>query len=499
MSDPTGGTVRATVTGILALTDGGVWTVASMQIATFGESGLLAVAAGTPGAPTTLEAGSLDVGIAYDVHGVVATPGVLDVTGGSLVTASQLGIADGASITIDSASSVVDGGGAAVAGALVVAGGATVEAGDAALVGNLDLNGVIDAQGITLAGTLTGSGTLSGIAQFDGGVSYTNLPLVIGDASTFAGTIELGAPGPFFGLQSGELVLESGDAPDATLVLNNGTVDLQGVAYAGQTPDYDAATGLLTVGAATLDVGAGLSAAEFTVGADSVGGTLIVESGAPCFASGTSIATARGAVMVQHLRIGELVLLAGGGTAPVTWLGHRRVDCRRHPRPDDVRPVRVAAHAFGWQRPHRDLLLSPDHAVFIDGVLIPVRYLLNGATLRQEDADTVTYWHVELPSHGVLLAEGLPAESYLDTGNRGAFANAGTVVQAAPAFAREVWERAGCARLVTEGAARDGVYRRMLAQALSLGWQALDAGGGASRWQAPRSHATSIRARNTLP
>ena len=56
--------------------------------------------------------------------------------------------------------------------------------------------------------------------------------------------------------------------------------------------------------------------------------------------------------------------------------------CRRHPRPHDVRPVRIAAHAFGLGRPRRDLRLSPDHAVFVDGVLIPVRYLLNGATVR---------------------------------------------------------------------------------------------------------------------
>jgi hypothetical protein len=93
--------------------------------------------------------------------------------------------------------------------------------------------------------------------------------------------------------------------------------------------------------------------------------------------------------------------------------------------------VRIAAHAFGAGRPRRDLLVSPDHAVFIDGegaapgVLIPVCYLINGATVWQEDVAGVEYWHVELPQHSVLLAEGLPAESYLDTGNRGAFANGG--------------------------------------------------------------------------
>jgi hypothetical protein len=60
-------------------------------------------------------------------------------------------------------------------------------------------------------------------------------------------------------------------------------------------------------------------------------------------------------------------------------------------------------------------------------VLIPIRYLVNGASVVQELFGTVTYWHVEVHRHEVLLAEGLPAESYLDTGNRSAFANGGEV------------------------------------------------------------------------
>jgi len=190
---------------------------------------------------------------------------------------------------------------------------------------------------------------------------------------------------------------------------------------------------------------------------------------APCFVAGTRIATERGNIAVEQLQVGDLVRLAEGGTAPVAWLGHRRVDCRRHPRPHEVQPVRVAAHAFGMGRPQRDLLLSPDHAVFCDGVLIPVRYLLNDATIRQEDVAAVAYWHVELPAHGVMLAEGLPAESYLDAGSRAGFANGGPVVTAHPRFARAVWDADGCAPLVTEGPARDAVYRRLTVQAALVG------------------------------
>ena len=188
---------------------------------------------------------------------------------------------------------------------------------------------------------------------------------------------------------------------------------------------------------------------------------------------------------VERLRAGDRVTLAEGGSAAVVWLGHRRVDCRRHPRPEDVRPVRIAADAFGLGRPHRTLRLSPDHAVFVDGVLIPVRYLLNDATVAQEPAGAVTYWHVELERHGVLLAEGLPAESYLDSGNRAAFANGGVVVMASADFARRAWADQGCAPLLTAGPVRDRVYARLVAQALALGWRTQDAGAGRVRWCAP--------------
>ncbi len=109
----------------------------------------------------------------------------------------------------------------------------------------------------------------------------------------------------------------------------------------------------------------------------------------------------------------------------VVWIGQRALDCVRHAKPELVWPVRVAAGAFGEALPRRDLWLSPDHAVFVEDVLIPVRYLVNGATVRQERVERVHYFHIELESHDILLAEGLTAESYLDTGNRGAFSNGG--------------------------------------------------------------------------
>jgi len=109
-------------------------------------------------------------------------------------------------------------------------------------------------------------------------------------------------------------------------------------------------------------------------------------------------------------------------------------------------PVRVRAGAFGPGMPVRDLLLSPDHAVFVEGTLIPVRYLVNGASIAQEERDSITYYHVELPAHDVLLAERLPCESYLDTGNRADFEGGGPALVLHPDFARDAWLAGACAR-----------------------------------------------------
>lgn len=189
-----------------------------------------------------------------------------------------------------------------------------------------------------------------------------------------------------------------------------------------------------------------------------------------CFAAGTRIATVGGETPVEYLSVGERVRLARGGWATIRWLGHRRVDCTRHLHPHDVRPVRIAVDAFGAGQPARTLWLSPDHAVFVDNVLIPVRYLVNGATVAQAPTPSVDYWHVELRTHDVLLAEGLACESFLDTGNRTAFAEGG-VTRLHPDLSRAVWAENGCAPLVLSGAALARSRRRLLARATLLGYR----------------------------
>ena len=171
-----------------------------------------------------------------------------------------------------------------------------------------------------------------------------------------------------------------------------------------------------------------------------------------CFVQGTRIETARGMVSVEDLAEGDLIpTVLGERLAPVVWLGRRRVDCARHPHPEKVWPVVVEAHAFGRGLPRRDLWLSPDHAIYVNEVLVPVHRLIDGASIRQVAVPEVTYFHVQLPWHDVVRSEGLPTESFLDTGDRSNFENGGGPIRLHPDFNARMWESEGCARLILTG------------------------------------------------
>ena len=171
-----------------------------------------------------------------------------------------------------------------------------------------------------------------------------------------------------------------------------------------------------------------------------------------CFRAGTRILTERGEVAVEALRVGDRVRTAlGGAMEPITWIGRREVDCARHPNPREVWPVRVAAGAFGAGRPHADLFLSPRHAVYVNEVLIPIRHLINGSTITQVPMDQVTYYHIELPQHDVLLAQGLPSESFLDVKDSSDYANGAGAIGLCVDVSAGMWEAFGCARLVVTG------------------------------------------------
>jgi hypothetical protein len=145
-----------------------------------------------------------------------------------------------------------------------------------------------------------------------------------------------------------------------------------------------------------------------------------------CFLIGTRILTPRGEIPIEELTIGDVVDTLNG-PRPVKWIGRRRftkdASSSWH---SSVAPIRVARFALHDQYPNRDLYLSPAHSLFVDGVLIPVKHLVNDRSVVRADMDdreVIEYFHIELETHEVIFAEGAPTETLLVTTGREGFAN----------------------------------------------------------------------------
>ena len=143
-----------------------------------------------------------------------------------------------------------------------------------------------------------------------------------------------------------------------------------------------------------------------------------------CFMAGTLIRTPEGEVAVETLKRGDMVATFDGRAMSVAWIGRQTISAR-FADPLRVLPVRIKAGALGDNLPARDLLLSPDHALLIDDVLVQAGALVNGMSIvREADVpQTFTYYHVELDDHSLVLAENTPAETFIDNVDRMAFDN----------------------------------------------------------------------------
>jgi hypothetical protein len=259
------------------------------------------------------------------------------------------------------------------------------------------------------------------------------------------------------GVAAGDSIALPGDAVESVTfgsnsivaVTNLGTTAFSDVTYSGSTP-----TG-------------------YTVSTDPAGLERITFIA--CFLRGTHIMTRRGEMPVEALTGQDEVLTQSGVYRKVRWIGRRRIDSRRHPDPDAVLPIRVSRDAFAVGVPVRDVWLSPDHAVWIEDVLVPIRLLMNGATIaRDRSVVRPVYYHVELDRHDILFADGMPAESYLDTGNRTMFENGGATLALHPDFgavdgqARR--EAGSCAPLVCDAAGVKPVWDGLARRAEALGF-----------------------------
>ncbi len=379
---------------------------------------------------------------------VLSGGGLLSFTGNMTAPAGSLIEVTGGSGTI-SATNQLSGGGTILAqgGTLdwdAPAGGMTVEVG-ASAGSAVDVSGPVY-YGNTLTAVFQGSGGTFVYSNSgnNSGIVYD----IAGLNATGSNSVDLSRAGSLTVVSGG-----TGTGSSGTVVLSNGeTLALSGIA--------------------------GPAAAGWQVVAASDGGSGTDFHLSPvCFAQGTRILTETGEVAVEDLRPGDRVMTVAGGRRAievVRWMGERRIDLAAHPKASAAAPIRICRGAVAADVPHRDLLVSPDHAVLLDGVLICARQLVNGMTIRQEAGlASVGYFHVELDRHAILLAEGMEAESYLDTGNRGFFANGGAPLVLHPdLMAAERRVEGSCAPLVSDEGSVRPVWERLADRARGLRYQA---------------------------
>jgi len=144
-----------------------------------------------------------------------------------------------------------------------------------------------------------------------------------------------------------------------------------------------------------------------------------------CFLEGTKIASADGEIPVEELETGDLVTTADGGTATVRWVGVQEIS-PTFATPQRDYPVRIRANALGDGVPSRDLYVTGEHALFVDGLLINAGALVNGTSItRVADmgSSNFRYYHIETDAHDLVLAENTPAETFVDYVTRGRFQN----------------------------------------------------------------------------
>lgn len=191
-----------------------------------------------------------------------------------------------------------------------------------------------------------------------------------------------------------------------------------------------------------------------------------------CFLKGTMIRTANGDTAVEDLVVGDRVIALVDGhevMREIIWTGHRSTATRPGLHDDEAGyPVRIRRHALGENVPNKDLLVTPEHAMFLDGAFVPVRMLVNGRSIFYDRTIThFDYYHIETDEHSIIWSDGALSESYLDTGDRAIFSSNSSIVHLLNAPASD-WDRDAAAPLRVDRAFAEPLHVRLMERARAL-------------------------------
>jgi hypothetical protein len=281
-----------------------------------------------------------------------------------------------------------------------------------------------DLFGTTTAGGADGSGTVFEIPYIDG--SYASTPTILvsfngtNGADPYAGLIA-DAAGDLFGTTN-----EGGTYNDGT-VFEIPYIDGSYASMPTTLVSFNGTDGANPEDSLAANAAGDLFGTTVWGGANSLGTTFeVTDSGyVACYCAGTRIATPAGEVPVETLAIADRVVTQSGEVRPVKWIGRRSYGGRFIMDRKDILPICIKAEALDENVPKRDLWISPHHAMYLEGVLIEAKDLVNGVSIAQaEHVEKVEYFHIELDSHDVIVAEGALSETFIDDDSRAMFHNA---------------------------------------------------------------------------
>ena len=466
-------------------------TVATLSSGGVSQSFTFAGSAGSSLASATDSGG--DAEITY----VRPTPTYLVVSAG--VTSSGLTVTDGSTLLVSSGGTIVS---------------ATVLSGGSVTMSGTDSGSVISGGGSeTVVGSATGdkvygsqlvSSTIAKVTNetvFSGGVVNESVAgaVISGLTISNGGTLNIRAATTASNtvLTSGgvlDLVTAKADVTGTLTFSGGGTLEETGTTAAGfgdlavisgfkagDTIDVTTIAPAISGVSATLSssmsggntvetiTGGGVSESfifagtyapgTFVLGADATSGVQITTN-TPCYCRGTRILTEQGEVAVEDLVIGDRLVTASGAVRSIKWLGKRSFGGRFTAGNREVLPVVIQAGALGDGLPRRNLSVSPLHAMYLDGLLIPAKSLVNGETIVQARAAAlVEYFHIELETHDVILAEGAPSETFVNDDSRGMFHNAREYAALYPNASED--PAVYCAPRVEDGALLEPIWQRL--------------------------------------